>query len=251
MALENLPKDIRVLAADVLHSLRTSDRRGFDALSSAQQRAYDELAGLCIRHFVQYPAPTALRRLGPSEDAYGIDILREDRASLRVNYYTQAGTHLVTPGALTAEELDVKAYGTPHNHIGHIAAAVPIGTLAHHTFKETTGNSYQAGSIQFTRQPNGTSSSQFMYERTTGLTTADAAAFDAQTGYRMDRDTIHVVTWSEPTITVWFNDAVDAHRSTTYAQEGLMQDERPRHLGPEEQAMIWSSLQRLITNEVA
>jgi hypothetical protein len=249
MALENITPELTALTTEVVERLRNEQGTRLSEISGLTRRLYSDLAGLCMDHVINNPKPEGLRKLGPTEDAYGLDVLNTEDTYVRLNYYTGEGAKDVSADQLSASSLDTSAVGTPHNHIGDISGVFPRGGLTHKTFGVEPGKAFTAGNIRFDKQPGSTTSTTFFVPReSVKLTDGDYAAFSEGEGYNLDRDTPHVVAWSEPTISVWINDHHKPLRpSTTYNPCGFEETEgRPRGLAEAEQARIWTSLSSLI-----
>lgn len=247
--LENLPDEIVGQATDVLGSLRAGNTDYLDLLSSRQQRLFGDLAAACLNHVVQTPkAAQLLGKLGPNEEAYGLNLAEIDGAVLRVHFYTGEGSLTPDREALANDPLDPAKY-TPHNHLGHISGFAPIGRLVHHCLTEVEGNTYTAGRMILEQIPDPTKGykigrSVFVPERTAGLDLFSHVEVGADSGYWMNRQTVHVVTWPEPTVTVFLNDFLNRHQSTIYQlgeATGADELQKIRSLGTEDRQRIWNA----------
>jgi len=90
--LENLPAGIEALSTTVLCELRKNRGGSYDSLTSKQQRLYDELGGEVLSHLVQTPdVAQLLGKLGPNEEAYGLNLTEIDGAVLRAHFYSNEG----------------------------------------------------------------------------------------------------------------------------------------------------------------
>lgn len=251
--LDGLPSDVVQLASSTLELLREARGNSYEALSDRQQRPYDELADRCLLHLAQNPQSAQLfGKLGPNEEAYGINLLEIDDAVLRVHFYSAEGASAVQPSEFQRGPIDVERFGTPHNHVGNIAAVVPRGELIHHAFQITDGREYTAGRIDYVENPDPTTGykfrkSVFVPQGDAGLECVSTDAFSASTGYRMGRENVHVVSWPKPTVTVFFNDFRNRHKSTIFQQAGVKEEmERPRALSNDERTRVWDAFTGLI-----
>jgi hypothetical protein len=252
--LENLPTDIAGLSNDVLKQLRSTRMGGaYEVLTSKQQRLYNELGEACLRHLVSSPdSALLLEKRGPSEEAYGINIVKISGAILRAHFYTHAGVRAVDTCIGSDGIVDVETFGTPHNHTGNISAVVPRGRLVHYDFREQPGSDYTAGYVEYEERAGPgrertSTHSIFVPSRPASLDHSSAVDFDASNGYWMNKKTIHVVSWPEPTVTVFFNDLTDRHQCTIYQQPGLQDPiERPRALDPIERQAAWEAFVELV-----
>ena len=256
--LENLPDGIVDLTSNVLSSLRT-DMTGstdyLDLLSNRQQRIYGDLAAACLNHVVRTPeAAQLLGRLGPNEEAYGLNLAEVDGAVLRVHFYTGEGSLTPDQAAIMVDNpLDTEKYA-PHNHLGHISGVAQIGKLVHHCYKEVEGDTYTAGHMILEEVPDATKEykvgrSIFVQERPVGLDLLSHTEIDDGKGYWMNRQTAHIVTWPKPTVTVFINDFSERHASTIYQLgdvEGELQ--KVRSLGVDRQR-VWDDFTNLVASE--
>ena len=157
------------------------------------------------------------------------------------------GVDVVDTSAMAAQPVDIVRFGTPHNHRGNISAVVPAGRLVHHTFVESSGNEYTSGKIGFEEASDPTRSykfrrSIFIPTGNSGLDFEGSEEFNSREGYWMNKKQIHVVSWPEPTITVFMNDFRDPNESTVYQAGGVTQEiDRPRALASEQRTRVWQS----------
>lgn len=252
--LDGLPSDVARLADSTLRRLRESRGDSYDALTDRQQRPFDELATLCLQHIAQNPDESSVLfgKRGPNEEAYGMNLLEVDGAILRMHFYSTEGAETVQPSKFQDGLIDVNRFGTPHNHTGNIAAVVPHGELVHHAFKVTRGEEYTAGKISYVQHTDATQRDklrQSVFTPTGGanLEYISTAPFNANTGYRMGREAVHVVTWPEPTVTLFVIDLQNRHQCTVFQQAGVIEEiERPRALSDEERTHAWDAFIRLI-----
>jgi hypothetical protein len=256
--LDNLPPGIESLSRVVIEELRKNGGGSYTSLTSKQQRIYDELGGMVLSHVIQSPqAASLLGKLGPNEEAYGLNLTEIDEAVLRVHYYSNEGVDTVDPSSMSSQPVDIVRFGTPHNHRGNISAIVPVGRLIHHTFQETDGNDYTSGKIGFEEVSDSTRaykfrSSIFVPTGSSGLNFEGSEEFNTREGYWMDKQQIHVVSWPEPTITVFFNDFSCPHESTVYQAGDVTQEiERPRALAPAQRTIVWKSFVDLARNHLS
>lgn len=250
--IHGLPPDVLQLTAEVLTELRNSRGPGHNSLNSATQRKYDALGAQCLDFLVGHPAAAeALVKLGPHEEAYGISLARVDNAIVRASFYSPDGVGEVPDDEFTRQPIDIARFGVPHNHTGNIASVVPVGGIRHHIFKPTEGEDYTAGTIIFdVTRDSRINGSRYVPSGPSGLAYVGNAEFDPSAGYWMNKDTIHTVTWTQPSITIFINDMREPHPTTVYRAAGIDQQiERPHGLDPETRARIWGQFVDLARNK--
>lgn len=252
---EGLPSDIVQLAGEVVSELRGDTNDFYDSLNSRQQTAFSELGTACLEHVIHNPnAPNLLARLGPNEDAYSLTVAQLDGVLLRIHFYAAEGALVVNPNDMK-NGVDVETFGTPHTHRGHISSVVPIGRLVHYCFGETEGAEYVAGSLHYEEAPGFPGNYRrtiITPQRHAGLDYLGAATFDNGNGYLMNKETVHVVSWPEPTVTVFLTDFTNPHLTTVYQPAGGNNEiERHRQaLGPTERTHVWDTLSQLVSREL-
>lgn len=253
--LENVPDAVTDLTQQVLSELRTGSTDRMDSLNSRQQRLYDDLAALCLGHVVDTPqAASLLGQLGPNEEAYGLNLAMVNDAVLRVHYYTGEGSAMVDPLAMDSGLIDTAEFGAVHNHLGDISAVAPIGRVVHHCFGEIEGDSYTAGHMELEEADDPTKTykykrSFFVPDRPTGLESLSHTSVDGRSGYWMNKETAHIVSWPEPTVTVFINDFLDRHNSTIYLNGNITElKQKARGLEPAERQRIWEEFTSLVTS---
>jgi len=250
---ESLSKDVLQLANEVTGALRADPNDHHDSLTSKQQFAFSELGTACLSHVLDDPNGAGLlAKLGPNENAYSLTLAELDGVLLRIHFYTAEGALQVDPNSMK-DGVDVKTFGTPHTHRGHISSVVPIGHLVHYCFGETEGTDYIAGSLHYEEAagfPGNYRRTVITPRRQTGLEYLGASAFNDGNGYLMNKRTIHVVSWAEPTVTVFLSDFADPQTTTVYqAANGQNEVERPRQLlAPAERQRVWDSFRQVVRN---
>lgn len=248
--LTDLPVSAVALARALVPLLRIPRNSLVERLPASQQSLFNELAYGCLSHLAASPrAANLFGRIGPNEEAYALNLVDLDGMVLRVHFYTREG--VCAPPCKVQHPVDVAQFGTPHNHMGNVSAVVPVGGLVHHCFKEVPGNTYTAGRVAFKKSSDPTNApkiAQTVYipERTTGLSIESEIPCGPNAGYWMNRDMVHVVSWQEPTITVFFIDLKDSLKSTVYHQalESTVL-ERSRLLSEDKTADVWEEFRAL------
>lgn len=252
----DVPDDVINLTGEVLADLRAN--RGDDpsqvgGLSDRQQMLFDELGERCIGLLVDRPeAANLLGKQGAHEGAYAINIAEVDGAALRVHYFSQVETDPEEVARIPSADFDVGILGTPHNHKGDIAAVAPIGRITHHLFEEVEGSDFTVGGIAFEEAPDPTRSYKFNISRFLPLGPvglrhlADETVGEATGGYALPQRAIHIVTWEEPTATVFLNDFANAGESRVYMPAGAQEIDRQRLLPPGTMASLWGEFMDLV-----
>lgn len=244
-----MPHDIEILAKEVIHDLRgVRSEAPMSDLGSGLQVRFGELARHCLAYALDHPEMAAdLIKLGPTEQAYGLPTLRMEDAVLRLHYYTQEGSAVVGADAFPNGLVNTSVFGRPHSHMGDIAAAVPVGTLIHHTFSEIPGKDYVTGKFHCSVPGPGLQVAQFAPTREMGLEPDDTKVCNPDKGYWMNGSTVHVVSWPEPTITAVINDLEHPRESRTYIPgDEVVLDEIVQTLDAEERDIAWSAFTKLM-----
>jgi hypothetical protein len=250
--LEGLSSDVLGLTYEVLGELRAAPNDLYDSLTSRQQSKFSELGDACLSHIIDSPyAPDDLAKLGPNQNAYSLTLAELKGALLRVHFYTADGAFTVYPDSMKGI-VDVEKFGTPHTHRGHISSVVPVGCLTHYCFNETDGLDYMAGNLRYEDVGDATGN----YLRTViephhqaGLEYLGALAFDNGNGYLMNKKAIHVISWREPTVTVFLSDFTEPHTATIYQPSNTCGEiERRWHpLTPAEREQVWRTFQNVVS----
>ena len=212
------------LAHETLNELRADPTETYEPLSAKQQEIYDALAKTCLQEIIEQPrAANLLTKLGPTEEAYSIKLAELDKALLRVHFYTPEGSAVVDPAIMQNNVVDIARFGTPHTHYGNISSAVPVGKLVHYCFSEVEGQNYTAGYLTYREANSNTGKHRqavVVPHHAASLAYDGSLACDNTSGYRMDRSAIHVISWPEPTVTVFFSDMINPRPTVTYQAFG-------------------------------
>lgn len=234
---ENTPEEIMTLSSEVLASLRANKGDCNRPLDGIQQQNFMDLGVLVMKLIRDTPQSAQLiGKLGPNEEAYGLNIIKLDGAALRAHFYDPAGAN--TPQSTDElREIDIEKYGSPHNHMGDISAVMMAGQLTHHCFEETPGNTYKSGYIEYFAAANQRrnykySVSRFVPQYSTGLEYMTSTPYDIEHGYWMPREEVHVVSWEQPTVTVFFNDIDESRRSSIYQSASCLDFANARQILP-------------------
>lgn len=254
--LEILPDNTLQLASEVLGEWRTAPTDSYDSLTDQQQAKYTALGNACIQDVIESPhAAQLLKKLGPSEEAYFMTLAYFDRAMLRIHFYTPEGADIVDPRIMESGVVDIARFGTPHTHYGNISSAVPIGRLIHYCFTEKEGQDYTVGQITYREVTDSTGTylqSVVTPHHDASLEFNGTLECDNEHGYRMDKSAIHVISWPEPTVTVFLSDT--SNPKTTAAYQALNTPEivgAPRlPLDPSEQDRIWEAFKTTVNNKL-
>jgi len=246
-SLEILPASTLQLANETLHELRANPTASYESLTDAQQAKYDLLAAACLQDIIERPdTANLLTKLVPTEEAYSIKLADIDKALLRVHFYAPEGASDIDPRIMQEGIVDSARFGTPHTHYGNISSAVPLGRLVHYCFTETEGQDYTASHITYRKATDTTGTHRQAVvtpHHSASLAFNGTLECDKSHGYRMDRSAIHVISWPEPTVTVFFSDMIDPKRTVAYQPFGTPEivSEPRSPLGGAEQERVWES----------
>lgn len=244
---EGMPRELEGVCLELLGELRANTGDFCTPLTDDADAAFNRIVDMCLSSVVASPnAKDLFGKLGPNEDAFGINILYTDDAALRLHFYNETGVFDHNRHPIGSGPVNTAVYGTPHSHIGDISAVIPAGEITHHCFEEVEGEDYTAGYISFVESEDPTKATKFresVFRPThpARLEYVGPVTCDATRGYWMPKQQIHVVTWDEPTITVFINDLKNKKQSTVYQPANTPVVVRQRSVDPATREQIWAS----------